>query len=1566
MKVSTKTAIGAAWLTRLAMLCIACLLFVGNAWADSNSTRKTVNIDQSVGAGYTLQPGNMYIVRSNMELTATSGSGLNVAKKKSGEQAPILYIPADVTVTVKGADANGRTGAGAGINVPSGAELIITGAGTLNATGGKAANGGNGEDGGNPHDDKHVDGEKDFSNWIDDLKQTGNMNLSGAGGDGGYGGGGAGAGIGGIGGQGGQGGQGAAAVDRRNSGGTTQDGRNGHDGGAGAAGGSMGKVYITGTVTVTATAGAAGTQGGTVGQQGYTFIHDSGLRYIAGAGGGGGGGGAGYAAPNGIGAGGPGAGGGAGGGSGAFDQVVRMSFSTADNCSGRASSGNGGTGAEAGGSPNGERTRDSGRNGSFILAICPQVGGNGGSGGAKGADATKANNGQLYVASGATVNSQKGSVPTGFGGNETALSAPTDMQITIKFQNNEYASTISSGSTQVAKGDQVSETINVNIGDPLPAAAVLKYLLTAQGNATATQENPEVYESSHKYFAGYYTAENGMGNRIYKGIDANSDNNLDAVAQAVPFANDVTLYAHFTHVHHVINWDYTYSDGEQNGTSTWKNLNYNQYLNQGKLVFYHSENGVNRKIKEVVMTAYNKDMASATESSTDKTFIYNHTPTAGLQNHTRAQGNIFLSVGENSSDQLSSENDIKIYFTDDDLVTFNYYEFIPWTGYESESNVGSKANQWQTIIDTQTHQTVYSYTGAQGANQYTQKWSVTLKGLKVYPTNIFAKPLYKDTDSSWMVISQLPTRYNGVTCYPSESHFGNGINDADSYVTYTGEYPVWKKNGEDDWEYRVGLVGYTLDGVVYYMDGTNGDVHSDMISPEKKEDNSSTNIGTWSRESNGSDDNIIYYTKPASDIPVLRMMANGGSFTGGAAYKMEVNTSRSGEYNLSNYTPTRPGYKLNGWNTAENGGGTHYATNANVAPGNKALTLYAEWAEDVPPVIITQDINYEENKAVITLAVTDNVGVTSVKYIMQSTAIADFNPEKQDWSSATTVTSKGDNLYDIDITLPEAYLYVIAEDAAGNKSYAQSGKIISDGIAPKVAIYPTGNVCNFPVKITATDNYQVAKIEVKKDNGDWEDVTTNANPTSDKEKVYTVAKLTSDNHDTPIVLSVKVTDASGNVTEIDNFTNMYYDHVWDTEHPHYAVVVDKDGNYNKEKYYNCNHNCGHIWAVGIIGGEPTDETKGYIHDCSTDQHREQGLMRSETTNFVSEHGATLVSNDKGQFVAIANGINNAINNISSLDADKKSTNGEYTLTLVDDTNIEVNDGGSATNIATIATPTNGTKITIDLNASGLLVNGKDANENAEGDDPKSITGNANVTILLNDNGALDYANGSKVTGSPIKYQRNFAADVRAGHWQALYLPFAVSSEKVKDLKNAGYTFGTPQSVTITDTEATLSITKGTESLAANTCYFVKSSTGTLEMTITGNDLLPYEAPTTHDATVSESYTFRGSLKNSDNAATNVKAYWVLTNGGEFWFAAANSHQRPYHWVIYDGGGSTPVRSLSLTVIDKDETGIDTINGEAQTSLTAQPIYTLGGIRVQDASNLKAGIYVKGGKKIIIK
>ncbi len=326
----------------------ATLTHQGSAWAQEDTkgdnwgqvptvTSKWTHITAGSTTGFELKD-DYYYVSENLTFTNTisgpgQGSGMYVQEGKTVN----LYIPAGVTLTVKGADAQGATGAGAGILLPSGTTLHILGEGTLVATGGNAANGGEGGKGG----DGELD-EESIDTWF-----LGKKILCGLGGHGGYGGGGAGAGIGTAGGNGGNGS--SSDGERPQSYEEFQGGDiAGHAGIPGEAGKSaaatMGTLYIQSTITQQISGGAAGS-GGAPGGYGKCVYTGGELEFqgievynIAGvpipvpefdlkdfqsvSGGGGGGGGAGGGSAQRIGTGGAGGG---GGGSGACGSASAQS-----------------------------------------------------------------------------------------------------------------------------------------------------------------------------------------------------------------------------------------------------------------------------------------------------------------------------------------------------------------------------------------------------------------------------------------------------------------------------------------------------------------------------------------------------------------------------------------------------------------------------------------------------------------------------------------------------------------------------------------------------------------------------------------------------------------------------------------------------------------------------------------------------------------------------------------------------------------------------------------------------------------------------------------------------------------------------------------------------------------------------------------------------------------------------------------------------------------------------------------------------------------------------------------
>lgn len=314
---------------------------------------------------------------------------------------------------------------------------------------------------------------------------------------------------------------------------------------------------------------------------------------------------------------------------------------------------------------------------------------------------------------------------------------------------------------------------------------------------------------------------------------------------------------------------------------------------------------------------------------------------------------------------------------------------------------------------------------------------------------------------------------------------------------------------------------------------------------------------------------------------------------------------------------------------------------------------------------------------------------------------------------------------------------------------------------------------------------------------------------------------------------------------------------------------------------------------------------------------------------VKSAGSVPLVDADGNVIGMASSVNDAIN---------MATSTASTVRLMQDSNV-----GSAT----LATPTS--PVVIDLNGYGLLVAGA----------PADITGNANVKILLKDGNnkaseygtdQIAYTNKSKVTGSPIIYTRTFS-DVQKGKWQSLYLPF--------NAQKGDLDLGKATLVNVSDAPAVL-VDKNVSEINANTCYFIRSSRSEIQIVSSDDELKPAECT----STAVGAFDFKGCVTPTDEQAAVDGAFWVINNSGVFIKAKAGSHQRPYRWVVYDNGSLAGKASdIQLFTLGEDytATGIKEIGAGKATS----EVYTLDGIRLS-GKNLKSGIYVKGGQKVVVK
>lgn len=1346
--------------------------------------------------------------------------------------------------------------------------------------------GGKASDGGNGESGQNAGGQDKDANFTYTYDKD--MNFGGYGGAGGQGGYGAGAAIGGYGGEGGAGGARTASGTKDYN----YSGLNGNPGSAGTASTGMGKVYVLGNVKVTANAGGGGSKGNAGaknGYYGYTTAKDSNNRfYSIGGGGAGAGGGAGGAAAYAFGAGGTAGGGGGSGGQGGAD------YNNTYSAINKKTSGN--------------WTFRLLNDMTTVNATCGAGTGSGGLGAANGAKLTESRDngagGQeryyIWIIASIPVGSAR-DVYANIGGEGGAAGA----QGGVGTQGNLFklnTATITSNTSKAAESI-TSYTSESQIPQEIRDLYEWALSFDAQGGSPVPAtvkvvkgENlPDLAESSipskaDSYFEGFYTEPVG-GEKIY-----NHDGTVVAGSQV--FTANKTLYAHWLDTKFTIVWDYSYID----------------------------KDGTRKVVKDE-----DRSRSANVKFNVADVIVVNAgdivTPTSGSYNgHTIATAtiNAVVKSGVNTA--------TTVYVTEEQLKTLSV----------TASAILSDANKYITT-NVSSHEALMS---AVPEGSYNQPWSITItNGIK--PDVVNVKLLSSTSENgTYSVISQLENL--SVAC---ENNAG----------TYSGTYPVWPDNiSYQKLYYKAQVVNYEIGGVAYSV--ANMPLTSNVSSNESQQT----------------------LTQSVA-LPILRLDLNAPEgltpyyATGTKEY---IHADAYGEtINLSPYSAELTDNAFVGWALTDEKASP---VESSIVMGGEKV-VYAKWRDAVPPTIafVGSETHYEidEHEYVHgSLNVTIHIEDANDEYETRQWyyVAGDNTTTKQQiddagsWIEFPAGTS-GDFVINIQETsFPLGFVYVKAIDADGNENFVISSQYKVDNQAPMILHSPIGKRMDDYSVVCADEDYPVIFVEVNDNIGvtnviiNGKDVTNGTNlpigvtagwtdPKAPQRqylnsKLYELKKPNNDDREVleydrngnptdwgPVpdhksyIISSR--DAAGN-TSMREMT-VWVSHDWnkdangkyiveDAEEPY----IDEHGNYVPGilPHVNCKHCSRYILA----------KKNGEWKKVDTDDP-------SQLNDVQLKPGDILLMNDKDIFAG-TNSINEA-------------------LTLAKETfykeGTEDNPIGIASIVKFTAHPSGyGAKVdAVDLSNATLVdpdreiildLNGQSIDNDGIG--YECVTGNANVTILLTDNGELPYTNKSTVNDSPIKYVRTVSS-VQAGKWQALYVPFDIS--KTADMELGVITGIEIGSSAYVELEATTFV-------AANTCAFVMNGEGQKEVKVTGV-ALNRATPSTNEH---NGYQFVGCTDNSC-VATEDRAFWVVTNGGKFNWAKAGAHQRPYRWVVYDNASTSaakPSRSLEIKIVEnKLATGIESISDKQDIG-----VYTLDGRKISSAQHLKQGIYIINGKKTVIR
>ena len=240
-------------------------------------------------------------------------------------------------------------------------------------------------------------------------------------------------------------------------------------------------------------------------------------------------------------------------------------------------------------------------------------------------------------------------------------------------------------------------------------------------------------------------------------------------------------------------------------------------------------------------------------------------------------------------------------------------------------------------------------------------------------------------------------------------------------------------------------------------------------------------------------------------------------------------------------------------------------------------------------------------------------------------------------------------------------------------------------------------------------------------------------------------------------------------------------------------------------------------------------------------------------------------------------------------------------------------------------------------------------------------------IYLTDNDS--YTGDSQIEGADVSYTRDFSK-----YWEALYIPFSLKYEDWKDDFEIAYINAVHQYDTNDDGDIDKTVLefvkiksgttypntpyiirakeKGKKTLSAKyvTLYEsdvnqIKCSTTTQEFIFTGN----YKKVSTMDlmAYYTNKYTMHLGDINYINLITGVGAYR--------WYMEIKDRDSAY------GINNNTAKEISIRVVGEETTGIANIQHTSPNTQT----YDLNGRRVNE-NNLKPGMYVKNGRKFVVR
>ena len=217
--------------------------------------------------------------------------------------------------------------------------------------------------------------------------------------------------------------------------------------------------------------------------------------------------------------------------------------------------------------------------------------------------------------------------------------------------------------------------------------------------------------------------------------------------------------------------------------------------------------------------------------------------------------------------------------------------------------------------------------------------------------------------------------------------------------------------------------------------------------------------------------------------------------------------------------------------------------------------------------------------------------------------------------------------------------------------------------------------------------------------------------------------------------------------------------------------------------------------------------------------------------------------------------------------------------------------------------------------------------------------------------------------------------IKANEWSTICLPFAMDATQMKaafgdDVELGDFTgYETTEDDGGDITGITVKFNSAT-AIEANHPYIIKISSAITEFTADGVTIDPQEAKVTFGTTTGKGKNavyhpsdFVGTYVADFDFYNDATSYPLFLNASKFWYASENTMHMKAYRAYFDLDDYLPeAESASAPIyisFNNDVTGIQSI----QQSSDDGRYYNLNG---QHVTNLKKGLYIKNGKKVVVK